>query len=105
MGRPGRWSTAMRPGFACNSSFSPPGEPARWHRSKRLELHRVRQKIPQRFARRKDVSRERGVLILKQGDNFENQEIVALAKLRERRAAAPVVECAEPLEQIVDLVL
>src|SRR5262245_65952349 len=95
----------MPPGSVSDASFFPPSKPPRRGRSERLEFHRIRQKIPQGFTRREDISRERRVLILKQGDDLEHQQVVALAKLRERRPAAPLVECPEALQQIVDLVL
>src|SRR5262249_14507320 len=94
----------MRPGLTCDGSFFPPREPGRRGRSERLELGRIRQKIPQRFARREDVSGERRILVLKKRDDLEDQEVVALAKLCERRPAPPLVECAESPQQVVNFV-
>src|SRR5215470_16865370 len=67
-------------------------------KSERLELDRIRQKVPEHFARRRDISSERRVFVLKERHHLKNQKIVALAKLCERRPAPPCMERTEPGE-------
>src|SRR5215831_1440476 len=74
-------------------------------KSEGLELGRIRQKIPERFTRRGDIARERRIFVLQERDHLENEKIKVLAKFCERRPATPRVECAESLQQVVDLVL
>src|SRR2546426_9645333 len=78
---------------------SPPVE------SEGLELAWIRQKIPERFARRGDISSERRILVLQERHHLEDQKIIVLPKLCECCPAVPRVERAESLQQVVDLVL
>jgi hypothetical protein len=74
-------------------------------KSEGLELGRIRQKIPERVARRGDIARERRIFVLQERDHLENEKIKILAKFCERRPATPRVERAESLQQVVDVVL
>src|SRR5262245_27062537 len=74
-------------------------------KSEGFELGRIRQKIPERVARRGDIARERRIFVLQERDHLENEKIKILAKFCERRPATPRVERAESLQQVVDVVL
>src|SRR5213593_2085138 len=78
---------------------SPPVE------SEGLELGWIRQKTPERFARRGDISSERRIFVLQDRHHLENQKIVVFPKPCECCPAMPRVERAKSLQQIVDLVL
>src|SRR5689334_13826222 len=69
------------------------------------ELARIAEHGPDRVARRVDVVRERGVVVLEQREHLHQQQLEGGAKLRQRGRPHPLVVFLEAPDEVVDLVL
>src|SRR5256885_5322492 len=69
------------------------------------ELLRVTQHAPDGLARGRYRGRQGGVIILKEGQDFHQQQLDFLAQLGERPPGAAVVKGFELPQQVIDLIL